>query len=210
MRQGRGHHPQPTGDVHEIVFGSIPPASAGATALDAACGSGAVARLLAERGFSVDAVDLPGEAPFEVPLGVRYLPVDLNGPLPFQDESFDLAVSIETLEHLERPWSFLRELSRVLRAGGTVILTTPNVASMWSRVSFFVFGRPLWFHPWDLTPLGHITPIFPHILMSFAEASCFTISGRTYSRGRIPLLRVALPFHSALLGECVIFRLIKQ
>ena len=46
--------------------------------------------------------------------------------IPVDDESFDLAVSIDVHEHLDDPESFNRELYRVVRAGGTVIVTTPN------------------------------------------------------------------------------------
>lgn len=46
--------------------------------------------------------------------------------IPVDDESFDLAVSIDVHEHLDDPESFNRELHRAVRAGGTVIVTTPN------------------------------------------------------------------------------------
>jgi SAM-dependent methyltransferase len=46
--------------------------------------------------------------------------------IPVDDESFDLAVSIDVHEHLDDPESFNRELHRTVRAGGTVIVTTPN------------------------------------------------------------------------------------
>ncbi|MBN2346317.1 MAG: methyltransferase domain-containing protein [Candidatus Aminicenantes bacterium] len=46
--------------------------------------------------------------------------------LPFADGEFDLAVSVDVHEHLEDPLPVTRELARVTRAGGTVILTTPN------------------------------------------------------------------------------------
>jgi len=46
--------------------------------------------------------------------------------LPFPDGAFDLVVSIDVHEHLEDPLPVTRELARVTRAGGTVIVTTPN------------------------------------------------------------------------------------
>jgi SAM-dependent methyltransferase len=46
--------------------------------------------------------------------------------LPFPSETFDLVVSCETIEHLADPGTAVRELARVLRRGGTLILTTPN------------------------------------------------------------------------------------
>jgi 2-polyprenyl-3-methyl-5-hydroxy-6-metoxy-1,4-benzoquinol methylase len=49
--------------------------------------------------------------------------------LPFPDESFDLVTSFQVLEHVPDPQAFLRELARVARRGGMVILATPNAAT---------------------------------------------------------------------------------
>jgi SAM-dependent methyltransferase len=46
--------------------------------------------------------------------------------LPFEDAEFDLVVSIQVLEHLLDPAAGIRELSRVLRPGGTLLLSTDN------------------------------------------------------------------------------------
>lgn len=49
--------------------------------------------------------------------------------LPFPDDSFDLVTSFQVLEHVPDPVAFLRELERVARPRGTVILATPNAAT---------------------------------------------------------------------------------
>lgn len=202
------YHPHAAGDVHDMVLRQIPSGAGGV--LDAACGDGTVSRALAERGYAVEAVDLPDTAPFAVPANVHYRSVDLNRGLPFDDRSFDLIVSIETIEHLENPAAFLRELGRVAKQGATVYLTTPNVASIWSRLSFAVFGRPLWFHPWDLNPLGHVTPMFAHIAEQFARSAGLEVVAKRYSEARVPLLKAKLPVHTAFFGECTIFELRKR
>jgi SAM-dependent methyltransferase len=46
--------------------------------------------------------------------------------LAFADDSFDLVVSCETIEHVPDPWAALREMYRVTRPGGKLFLTTPN------------------------------------------------------------------------------------
>jgi SAM-dependent methyltransferase len=52
-----------------------------------------------------------------------------GAPLPYADASFDLVVAMEVIEHLAEPLPWLRELVRVLRPGGELLLTTPNYAS---------------------------------------------------------------------------------
>lgn len=56
---------------------------------------------------------------------LRFLVMDAQR-LPFRDQSFDALVSIETIEHLEKPEQFVAECRRLLRPGGTLVLSTPN------------------------------------------------------------------------------------
>ena len=51
--------------------------------------------------------------------------------LPYADATFDLAVSMDVIEHLQEPRRWLAEIFRVVRPGGAVFLTTPNYGS-WS------------------------------------------------------------------------------
>lgn len=51
-------------------------------------------------------------------------------PLPIEDETFDYIMCSEVIEHMEQdPMFMLSELNRVLKPGGLMILTTPNIAS---------------------------------------------------------------------------------
>jgi ubiquinone/menaquinone biosynthesis C-methylase UbiE len=54
-------------------------------------------------------------------------------PLPFEDDSFDFILLSEVIEHMEvDPMSMLLEVNRVLKTGGTLLVTTPNCASTWA------------------------------------------------------------------------------
>jgi ubiquinone/menaquinone biosynthesis C-methylase UbiE len=54
-------------------------------------------------------------------------------PLPFEDDSFDFILLSEVIEHMEvDPMYMLSEMNRVLKTGGTLLVTTPNCASTWA------------------------------------------------------------------------------
>jgi SAM-dependent methyltransferase len=115
---------------------------AGARILDAPCGSGALAAALAERGFAAVGADLDTEA--AAILGPAFSKVNLNDSLPWKERTFDAVFSTEGIEHLENRFSFLREVCRILKPGGILLLTTPNITALRSRVRFFgsgFFGR---------------------------------------------------------------------
>jgi len=64
-------------------------------------------------------------------IGVR---ADLSVPLPFANEALDGAAIIEVIEHIVPAERLVDELARILRPGGWLILTTPNVAHWTYRV----------------------------------------------------------------------------
>jgi 2-polyprenyl-3-methyl-5-hydroxy-6-metoxy-1,4-benzoquinol methylase len=138
----------------------------GARVLDAPCGGSAALTLaLTERGFSAVGADVDQEA--ETRLGEAFERVNLDGPFPWRDQTFDAAFSTEGIEHLENHFSFLREMCRILKPGGLLLLTTPNITAVRSRVRFFgsgFFGR-------DSRPLNETSrhPLHHIGLATFAE-----------------------------------------
>lgn len=60
--------------------------------------------------------------------------------LPFPSGYFDWVISVEVIEHVPDPQAMLREVQRVLRPGGQVLLTTPN------RLQYLRPWRPRWFY----------------------------------------------------------------
>lgn len=104
------------------------PYCAGLRVLDVACGVGYGSVILCEAGAaSVVAVDLAFDA--IAANGEARQPLFTNAnacKLPFGDETFDVVVSFETIEHVPDPESLLQEIRRVLKPGGICICSSPN------------------------------------------------------------------------------------
>jgi len=103
--------------------------------------------------------------------GITVDVVDLNkGTLPYADSSFDLVTFTEVAEHLENYRAIVREIFRVLKPGGVIAMTTPNVLNMKSRMRFLTTGFWSMFGPLHVGKTaiesadGHITPIpYPYL-----------------------------------------------
>jgi SAM-dependent methyltransferase len=68
-------------------------------------------------------------------------------PFPFPDNSFDIIVSTEVLEHLKAPFIALIEMVCLLKEGGLLVLTIPNYWNLRYRIKYLLTGnlqRPLW------------------------------------------------------------------
>lgn len=106
--------------------------SAGKAVLDIACGEGYGSALLARNAVSVTGMDIDPvcieKAKKKYVAGnLRFVAANaLSTTLP--DQTFDLVVSFETLEHLDEQDQLLRELKRVLKPGGLLLISTPDKA----------------------------------------------------------------------------------
>jgi len=123
------------GRVLRLLEGLTP----GGRALELAPGRGALSRALSAQGWDVTSLDYYTNN-FGLRDGAHLLRGDLDHPLPFRDGSFDLLVCCEAIEHLEHQYAFARELARVLRPGGWLALTTPNICNAASRLRFLLTG----------------------------------------------------------------------
>jgi SAM-dependent methyltransferase len=170
----------------------------GARVLDAPCGTGALTLALRDAGFDAWGTDVVPAA--RERLGDKFLAADLGAGIPCEDGSADVVLSVEGIEHLENPYAFLRDIRRVLRPGGRLVLTTPNTASLRSRVRFFGSGfyhqdpRPL--NESARHPLHHISlRTFPELRYALHTAGLTVVEvGHTHIKPVSVLYSVLAPW----------------
>lgn len=135
-----------------------PGAAARREGLDAPCGAGHLAISPRSAGLEVSGADIdPAGAGL---LGEGFRLADLTQPLTWPDGHLNAVFCVEGIEHLENHYGLLRELQCLLKNDGILVITTPNIVSLRSRVRFFNSGffhhdpRPL--REAKRRPLSHI------------------------------------------------------
>jgi SAM-dependent methyltransferase len=147
------------------------------TILDVGCGDGTVSRLFLEAGkvFGVDIVPEFVQKAIEKGIEAQTADVTKDG-LPFPKGEMDVIYAGAFIEHLYDPEFFLRECYRVLAKKGIIVLSTPNIASLTSRLRM-LFGRGPKFYTsalsWQFG--GHIRIFTPGALKQLLEESGFAV-----------------------------------
>lgn len=100
--------------------------------LDIGCGTGAMSQKLANWGTVISADFSPFALSFSRRRGIHCLCAADAMRLPFRNNSFDLIVALDILEHLSDDDAALCEFQRVLKPGGHVIVTVPAYRGLWS------------------------------------------------------------------------------
>ena len=138
--------------------------------LEIACGRGGFSRLLAARGarmfgadFSSTALQIARGKGAEARRGSHPALAQADAQhLPYADNSFDIIVSCETIEHLPDPSAALREMTRVARAGAMLFLTTPNYFNLMGLYYLYARARNRTATPGADQPFDRVF-LFPQI-----------------------------------------------
>jgi SAM-dependent methyltransferase len=106
----------------------------GGTLIDVGCGAGNLweyVRDQFDRYVGVDVVRYDG-----LPDEGEFYRIDLDtGRVPLPDGAGEVVAAVETIEHLENPRALVRELTRLAKPGGWVVVTTPNQLSLLSKLT---------------------------------------------------------------------------
>ncbi len=128
--------------------------------LDIGCGRGDLLRRIRDewRPASLGGID-----------AIDWLDEDLRADVNFHtvaaEDADELPVAdrvllIEVIEHLEAPWSALRKAARLVAPGGRLVVSTPNLATLRTRLELALRGNLTSFRP-GYDP--HISPALPHV-----------------------------------------------
>lgn len=137
--------------------------------------------------------------------GVRCDRVGEDGRLPYE-QRFDLVCSLEVIEHVEDQFRFLREAYRVLKPGGLLVASTPNVLSMNSRWRHLHSGFAQLFDPLPLDgrdivhTSGHIHPVSYYYLSVALRAAGFRHVAAHYDHRKRSALFQLLLFSPLMLA----------
>ncbi len=140
--------------VRQRLFQELPSyLRPGLKVLDVGAGDLTTARRMHnEHGVSVDAIDLALPHDNDITCHIH----DLNESWPRDmTNRYDVVVSTACIEHIENPYHFMREVSRVLKQGGIAIISTHDINYYWSKLHFMATNhhQAFWWKK-DCNPVG--------------------------------------------------------
>lgn len=139
--------------------------------LDIPAGNGLLSDNLKNHGHDVTYADFNSERK-------EYDYVNMEEKLPYGDKTFDVAICLEGIEHVISPNILINELCRITKDDGFIVLSLPNVQSLYSRLQFLATGTFYQFEPEGARhprgkPIdrGHISPMsIVHLQYLFGES----------------------------------------
>jgi len=161
---------------------------------DLPCGTGYLSARASQAGWRVTPADLRPER-WQGPPDLYPIYADLHAQLPFSSNAFDALGCCEGLEHIENPWLALREFYRVVRPGGSVIVSIPNTIDMRQRRRLLFRGFFGNYFPVDPTHINLMGPlVLCHAMLRIGylirDIGAVDIYGGTFHRLASPLFRI--------------------
>jgi SAM-dependent methyltransferase len=158
----------------------------GGTLLDVGCGTGNLWRFTSDqfdRYVGADVVHYQG-----FPESGHFHQVDLEtGRVPQPDGSAEVVAAVETIEHVENPRALVRELVRLVRPGGLVLVTTPNQLSLLSKLGLVLKNQFPFFQERPGLYPAHLTALLEVDLLRIARECGLVDAAIHYTdSGRIP------------------------
>lgn len=201
--------------MHEAVIEQFssqvrPPARV----VDLGAGAGAWALRLVAAGYEVVAVERSAEQ-FACP-NAKLIVADLNQDFaPAVGGQFDAVTAIEVIEHLENPRHLLRQAKQLLKPGGLMFVTTPNIENVPARIRFLMRGDLRMFgRDPALNDPTHITPIHTQMFERMLADVGFELVHHGFNRPQPtvtqPILRLISRSLATVLrgitgGDCHVF-----
>jgi len=114
---------------------------------------------------------------------------DVDKGLPmFSDEYFDLVTMIHVIEHLDSPYNVLKEIHRILKPGGKLIILTPNLNSLVRYLLKVMKKEHEWYGFMDITHKYLFTPASLKFLVERAGFRVITVTAPFMSLKRLPIV----------------------
>jgi 2-polyprenyl-6-hydroxyphenyl methylase/3-demethylubiquinone-9 3-methyltransferase len=159
----------------------------GKTALDVGCGAGLLCEPLARLGAKVTGMDASPAVIAVAREHAAAMSLDIDyraGDVQQLEGQFDLITSLEVIEHVAEPASFMKTLAKRLAPGGLLILSTPN-ATGWSKLMMITLGEGLGRIPKGTHDFAKfISPDRMKVLLADAGLQCLDVEGIAWSPTR--------------------------
>jgi 2-polyprenyl-3-methyl-5-hydroxy-6-metoxy-1,4-benzoquinol methylase len=186
----------------------------GKTVLDIGSHDGSISVLIRANGNEVKALDVSTEAiALAKGKGLDAKAWDIERGLPYEDGSFDIVLMGEVIEHLFDVNGVLDEVRRVLRKDGSLIVSTPNLASLGRRIFLLLGKNPFIESSMSGNAAGHVRYFVRDTLVGLLEDHDFRIDTLSSdvvnfnNSGNSCSARLAAVFPS--IGKSIIVRAIK-